>query len=235
MPSTSNATYAGSSTLPVELFDKHRSRKTGRQGECNLCKWVYNSIKNQTRIADQHREASQKRRLYTELTNSPRIDIAAIYEKFNNACFKCGRSLGRDRSDGNSQLRGNLDHTLPAKFLWPLTTANATLLCKDHNGNKGESWPGDFYTDEELRRLAPIVGIDYTILKGKPYFNPEALERLESADFVKDLFARYARYPGELISLRNRILNATGTDFFKSWPQISADLVQRADELQKAK
>jgi hypothetical protein len=63
---------------PLELFDKHAARKTGRQGECNLCKQLYNSMKNQTRIADPHREASQKRRLYTELTNSPRIDIGAI-------------------------------------------------------------------------------------------------------------------------------------------------------------
>jgi hypothetical protein len=57
---------------PIELFDKHSSRKTGRQGECNLCKQIYNSIKNQSRLADQHREASQKRRLYTELTNTRR-------------------------------------------------------------------------------------------------------------------------------------------------------------------
>src|SRR6202162_6169469 len=115
----------------LESFDKHSARKTGRQGECTLCKWLYNSIKNQTRIADQHREASQKRRLYTELTNSPRIDIGAIYEKFGNACFKCGRSLARDRKSGKTQLGGNLDHTLPAKFLSPLPTHNATRLCKD--------------------------------------------------------------------------------------------------------
>jgi hypothetical protein len=216
---------------PLEFFDKHSARKTGRQGECNLCKQLYNSIKNQTRIADQHREASQKRRLYTELMNSPRIDIGAIYEKFGNACFKCGRELSQDREKGKKELRGNLDHTLPAKFLWPLTTHNGTLLCKDHNADKAEAWPGEYYTDEELRRLAPLVGIDYRILNGKPHFNPDALTRLEKAEFVEALFVKYARYLDELIGLRNRILIATNFDFFKSWPQISADLIRRADEL----
>jgi len=219
-----------SALKPIELFDKHKARKTGRQGECNSCKQIYNSIKNQTRLADQHREASQKRRLYTELTDSPRIDIGAIYEKFDSKCFKCGLELSSDREKGKAELRGNLDHTLPAKLLWPLTTDNATLLCKEHNGAKAEKWPGDYYDDAELRRLAPLVGIDYKILKGKLHFNPDAIDRLTKADFVEKLFSRYARYTDELIGLRNRILVAERFDFFKSWSKISADLIKRADE-----
>lgn len=222
-----------SALKPIELFDKHSARKTGRQGECNLCKQVYNSLKNQTRLAEQHREASQKRRLYTELTNAPRIDIGKIYEKFENKCFKCDKELSADREKGHEELSGNLDHTLPAKFLWPLSTHNATLLCKEHNGAKAESWPGQFYSDAELRRLAPLVGIDYKILKGEPHYNPEALKRLQNAGFVEALFAKYARYLDELIGLRNRILKTTGIDFFKSWPKISADLIARADALLK--
>ena len=215
---------------PIELFDRHSARKTGRQGECNLCKQIYNSIKNQTRLADQHREASQRRRLYTELTNSPRIDIGAIYEKFDSKCFKCWLELDSDREKGKGELRGNLDHTLPAKFLWPLTTHNATLLCKAHNAEKAEKWPGEYYTDAELRRLSPLVGIDYRILKGPAHFNPDAIDRLKKATFVEKVFARYARYIDELIALRNRILSATGVDYFKSWPKISADLIKRADK-----
>jgi len=218
------------STLkPLELFDRHSARKTGRQGECNLCKQLYNALKNQSRLADQHREASQKRRLYTELTNSPRIDIGAIYEKFDAKCFKCGAELSGDREKGKKELRGNLDHTLPAKFLWPLTTHNATLLCKDHNAEKAEKWPSHYYTDAELRKLAPLVGINYLTLKADQHFNPEALKRLEDVAFVEKLFAKYARYEDELIGLRNRILATTGLDFFKSWPKISVDLVARAD------
>jgi hypothetical protein len=218
------------STLkPIELFDRHSARATGRQGECNLCKQLYNSIKNQSRLAEQHREASQKRRLYTELTDSPRIDIGKIYEKFESKCFKCSKDLSADRDKGKQELLGNLDHTLPAKWLWPLTTNNATLLCKQHNGEKAEKWPSDYYSDAELRRLSPLVGIDYLVLKGAQHFNPEAIKRLEDAAFVEELFVKYARYQDELISLRNKILAATGTDFFKAWPKISEDLVQRAD------
>jgi hypothetical protein len=36
---------------PLDLFDRHSARQSGRQGECRLCKAVYNSIKNQTRIS----------------------------------------------------------------------------------------------------------------------------------------------------------------------------------------
>jgi hypothetical protein len=222
------------SLKPLDLFHKHRSRKTGRQGECTLCKKFYNSKKNKTRLAEQHREASQKRRLYTELTNKPRMDIGKIYEKYDSKCFKCGCDLSADRDGGKAALLGNLDHTLPVKFLWPLTTDNATLLCRNHNAQKAERWPGEFYTDRELRRLYPMVGIDYLILKGKPRFNPEALERLKDAGFVEALFAKYARYQDELIGLRNRILKETGFDFFKAWPQISKDLVKQADDLIKS-
>lgn len=53
---------------PANLFSHHGSRASGRQGECRLCKIVYNTIKNQTRISDQHREAAQKRRMYLDLS-----------------------------------------------------------------------------------------------------------------------------------------------------------------------
>lgn len=222
------------STLkPLDLFDKHKARKSAHQGECNLCKQLYNSIKNQTRLAEQHREASQKRRPYTELTNSPRIDIGKIYEKFGSKCFKCKKDLSADRDRNQEVLRGNLDHTLPVRFLWPMTTDNATLLCKEHNGAKAEKWPGDYYTDAELKRLAPLVGIEYRTLKKAAHFNPAAIERLRSREFVEDLFVKYALYFDELILLRNKILSGTKFDFFRSWPQISADLVRRADELRR--
>lgn len=219
------------STLkPLELFDRHSARKTERQSECNLCKQLYNSIKNQTRLADQHREASQKRRLYTDLTETRRIDIAAIYKKYDNKCFKCGVDLSRDRAGGKADLAGNLDHTLPVKLLWPLTTDNATLLCKEHNGEKAEKWPSEYYSDAELRKLAPLVGIDYRILKGKPVYNPSAIEKLKNPSSVEALFIKYAAYSDELIGLRNRILKATGFDFFKTWNKISKDWVSKAND-----
>lgn len=161
---------------PVELFDAHRSRKTGRQGECRLCKGVYNSIKNQTRLIDQHREAAQKRRLYVELSGGSRIDSESIRRRFGHKCFKCGEDLiGEDAGP-----RGVLDHTLPARYLWPLSSENATLLCSRCNGNKAEKWPSEFYAPEELRRLSVLAGIGHELLAGEPHYNPEALRKLQN-------------------------------------------------------
>lgn len=215
---------------PLALFDRHSARASGRQGECNLCKQVYNGIKNQTRIAEQHREASQKRRLYTQFETG-KLDIEAIYRRFEGRCFKCHEDLSADLVDRAAAKVGNLDHTLPVFFLWPLTVDNATLLCRVHNGEKAEKWPGAFYTDAELRRLATLTGIPYRDLTGEPFFNPEALDRLRAPAFVEALFEKFARYPEELLRLRNRIIEATGYDFLTASPRISRSWREKADAL----
>jgi len=216
---------------PFELFGVHRSRRTGRQGECRICKQVYNSIKNQTRLVEQHREASQKRRLYTHFEEREKMDIAAIYERFGNQCFKCGVDLASDLAEGVAKKEGNLDHTLPVFYLWPLTTNNATLLCREHNGEKAEKWPSVYYSDAELRRLSALTGIEYGELSGEPIFNPDALKTLEDASFVEALFEKFARHPDELLRLRNRILRETGFDFLDTSAKISPDWKLQADAL----
>lgn len=220
-----------SSLKPVELFDIHNARAgTGRQGECNLCKQVYNSIKNQTRTVDQHREASQKRRLYTQFEED-KINLQTIYERFDGRCFKCGLDLSQDLKQVGIAKSGNLDHTLPVFYLWPLTDQNATLLCKKHNGEKAEKWPSHFYSDAELRRLSALTGIEYKILAGDPSFNGEALGRLNDGKFVEKLFEKFARYPEELLRLRNRVLSATGFDFLTSSNKLSADWTAKAEAM----
>jgi hypothetical protein len=214
---------------PLEFFDRHSARKSGRQGECNLCKQVYNSVKNQTRTTDQHREAAQKRRLYVDLAGSGKIDSKAIYERYGFCCFACGKDLSADLQAEATAREGNLDHTLPAIFLWPLTTDNATLLCRDHNAEKAEKWPGEYYTGPKLRELVVKTGIDYDTFADKPHYNPVALERLHDEAFVESLLHKYAAYIDEIIRLRNRILVATGFDFFQSYPRISQDWVKKAD------
>jgi hypothetical protein len=115
--------------------------------------------------------------------------------------------------------------------LWPLTTETATLLCRDCNGNKSGSWPSEFYSDEELRRLSAISGLDYDLLKGKPQYNPEALKNLQTVKTVDMLLTKYAPYiERELIPLRNRILRDTGIDFFKYATSISPIWIKKADE-----
>jgi hypothetical protein len=219
---------------PIVLFDMHSARRSGRQGECNLCKQVYNSIKNQTRLVEQHREASQKRRLYTQFEEPGKLSIETIYKRFGHKCFKCGVDLSEDMNAEITKKLGNLDHTLPVFYLWPLTTDNATLLCRKHNGEKAEKWPGAFYTEAELRKLAALTGIEYRVLVGSSEFNPAALEGLKDGEFVERLFEKFARYPDELLRLRNRILAATGFDFLKSSAKLSPSWTARAEELRGA-
>ena len=209
----------------LDLFGRHRSRKSGRQGECRLCKLSYNSIKNKTRLTDQHREAAQKRRMYLDLSASTRICSEEIYKRFGYRCFKCKRDLRKVDTKARP-----LDHTLPAAFLWPLTTENATLLCQEHNGKKSGKWPSAYYSDNELRALAVLTGIKYELLTRPPHYNPEAIERLKTSEQVDRLLTKYAAYMSEIIKLRNRILDREGLDFFEVSTTISPAWVRQANQ-----
>lgn len=211
---------------PLHLFDRHKARKSGRQGECRLCKTVYNAIKNQTRITDQHREAAQKRRMYLDLSGSTKINSKEIFERFGYRCFKCKVDL-RNVDDEKERP---LDHTLPAVFLWPLTTENATLLCRLHNGEKSGKWPSEYYLDKELKELAVITGIPYETLISPPHYNPQAIERLKNPEIVDQLLQKYAAYMPEIIKLRNRILEYGGFDFFQYSKTISSAWVRQANK-----
>lgn len=212
---------------PEYLFDKHKSRKSGRQGECRLCKAVYNSIKNRTRISDQHREAAQKRRLYIDLAGGEKINSKEILKRFDNKCFKCGKDL----SVVKKPTERPLDHTLPAYFLWPLTTDTATLLCQKHNGEKSGKWPSKYYSDQELKKLSITTGIDYIIMSGEPQYNPDAIERLKDFKIVDELLTKFSAYMDEMIKLRNRLKFDLDFDFFEYSRIISKVHIDRADEI----
>lgn len=215
---------------PLEYFDRHSARKSKRQGECRLCKAVYNTLKNPTRTADQHREAAQKRRLYMDLTDGEKIQSKEIYERFGFKCFKCGEDLSQDLQTKSVQRGGNLDHTLPAMLLWPMTNENATLLCQQHNGEKAEKWPSEFYTDQEIKRLVTLTGIPYDTLVSDPHYNPDAIERLKNPEFVDAILAKYAAYMAEMILIRNRILKATKFDMFSVSDTFSKDWIEEANK-----
>lgn len=209
---------------PLYMFDRHAARRSGHQGECKLCKRLYNAIKNQTRLTDQHREAAQKRRMYLDLSGGRKIDEEAVRRRFNNHCFKCGTNLR-----GLDAKEAPLDHTLPAVYLWPLTTENATLLCREHNGEKSGRWPSDYYSGDELGRLSILTGIPYETLSGPAHYNPEAIAKLRNAKHVDELLAKYAAYMSEIIKLRNRILEHEGFDFFEHSETISPAWVRDAN------
>lgn len=214
---------------PIDFFDKHSARASGHQGECRLCKKAYNEIKNGTRLTDQHREAAQKRRLLLDIAGSPKIDSKQIEERYGHKCFCCGKDL----STVTDKREKPLDHTLPVYYLWPLSTENATLLCRTCNGSKSGTWPSEFYNGRQLRQLSVYTGFDYNLLAGGPQYNPDALKALHDPDTVDALFVKYAAYMDELIKLRNRILKDTGFDFFAVSRTLSASYKQKADAIYK--
>lgn len=211
---------------PLEYFDRHSSRASGRQGECRLCKKAYNEIKNGTRLSDQHREAAQKRRLLLDVAGSPKINSHEIEARYSQKCFCCGEDL----SAVTDKREKPLDHTLPVYYLWPLSTENATLLCRTCNGNKSGTWPSEFYNDNQLRRLAILTGFDYELLAGEPQYNPDAIAALHDPEKVDALLVKFAAYMPEVIKLRNRILRDTGFDFFSVSTTISDAYIRQADE-----
>jgi 5-methylcytosine-specific restriction endonuclease McrA len=196
---------------PVELFDKHSARSSGYQGECNLCKTIYNGIKNQSRITDQHREAAQRRRIYRQLSaEGGRIDSREIVRKFGGQCFNCGITLTIMKG-GKQPFQ--IDHTLPARLLWPATTENATLLCSRCNNEKHDRWPSEFYNTSKLKRLALLTGYEYALLEGLPKINEEAV-----AAILKDtdsFLETWIHYPEDIKKVRRLIRDRGGVDIFE--------------------
>ena len=214
---------------PLEFFDNHTSRNSGHQGECRLCKKVYNDIKNGTRLTDQHREATQKRRLLLDIAGNPKINSIEIERRYNNKCFFCGKDL----SGIYDKREKPLDHTLPVYYLWPLSTENATLLCHECNGKKSGRWPSQFYTNKQLKDLSVLTGYEYELLAGEPKYNPAAIEILHDPEKVDSLLAKYAAYMDEIIKLRNRIFLDTDFDFFTISKTLSSKYIQKANSLLK--
>ena len=207
---------------PLDLFGRHRRRKSGRQGECKLCKTVYNSIKNQSRLTDQHREASQRRRLYQLLAGeTQRIDSKEVFDKFQGVCFNCNRELHYTTS---GQQDFNLDHTLPARLLWPITTDNATLLCSSCNNEKHDQWPLEFYGIHKLRALSRLTGYSYAILSGQPMINESAVE--EIINNIDIFIENWIQYPEEIKRIRRIIMEYVSTDIYDGAAHIPPHLLE---------
>ena len=194
---------------PLENFHRHKSNRgsfrSGRQLECRTCKnTLINPHLNPLRTRDQHREASERRRLHGLLADEQKVKYDTIYERFEGKCFNCRKRV--------SKKEGKLDHTLPAKFLWPLQNG-PTLLCSKCNNEKHDKWPSEYYREEKLRKLSVVTGIEHEMLAGAPQVNPAAVEHLlANAD---EFIERWIRYPGEIKRIRNLVLEKTGKDLYK--------------------
>jgi hypothetical protein len=176
-----------------------------------MCKKLYNNLKNESRLTEQHREAAETRRLLTALSGEAAIgSIDDLLERFDHQCFNCEKSL-LDAEGGDEGY--HLDHTLPVSWLWPLDLG-PTILCRQCNGRKSDHWPSEFYSSPaKLRALSMRTGIPFASLSGPPFFNPAGIERIRTdADLIIE---RWVDHPQKLRALRTRIRAATGEDVFE--------------------
>ena len=158
----------------------------GYQLECKACKkffvnWPLNRLRNST----QHREDSLRRRAFEDLVgklcdkewifhtfrleHKKEFDVY-IFEKFDKKCFKCKKFL-------SSRNEMSLDHTFPISMLWPLDIF-ATCLCESCNSSKGDKFPVDFYSEDELEALSKITNIKLSGLKSRQT-NIAVIKKLE--------------------------------------------------------
>ena len=167
----------------------------GFQMECRFCKkFEVNLALNPQRTAGQMKEDGARRRHFELLLDhlyggSPQLryktetgrDLASdIYDRFGGRCFKCGTALADEKAM-------HLDHTRPLAMLWPLDDT-ATALCATHNSEKRDRAPAEFYTADELERLADITGVPLVELQD-PSPNVEAIDLLgERLDWFYDEF-----------------------------------------------
>lgn len=157
--------------LPSLSFARHIGwGPLEKQMECKSCKAVINTRLNPLRTKQQLHESAVKRRAAELLLagENEAVDLDQLFVRFGGKCFKTGVPL--DKADRSSWA---VDHILPSRWLYPLNPRNAALLSSKVNGAKSDKWPGDFYTNEELIRLAQITGADLSLItQPKPVLNP---------------------------------------------------------------
>jgi hypothetical protein len=167
----------------------------GFQLECRFCKKFFvNAPLNPQRTAGQMKEDAARRRAFELLLEhlyegSPQLqyrsqtghDLAAdVYARFSGRCFKCKHPFSSTREM-------HLDHTRPLALLWPLDE-HATALCGDHNSEKRDRPPNEFYSNAELAELAGITGLPIRDLRD-PSPNVAAIEMLgENLDWFFEEF-----------------------------------------------
>lgn len=162
-------------------FHGHRSKRTGYQNECRMCKKIeINDHFNPMRTADQLHESSTLTRERKLLLQENQIlqDFKArrnklglrtfVWERFDRKCFRCNIPVTKSGFE--------LDHTRPLAYLWPLDEY-ATCLCAPCNNKKHDAFPADFYSAKELKKLASVIKLPIQDLQEK-FINPNQLNRI---------------------------------------------------------
>lgn len=148
---------------------------------------------NPKRTKEQLHESSVKRRIADLLLEgeNEKIDFTELFQRFNSRCFKTGKIL-----DVNDRGSWAVDHLLPSRFLYPLRKNNAVLLSREANENKRDRWPSQFYTNNELKKLAIVTGANLSIISSKkPVINPnidvnKCIDRMLNVRGATDLSRR---------------------------------------------
>jgi len=147
---------------PFQAFSRHVGwGPLALQMECRSCKGAINAVLNPKRTKEQLHESALRRRVADLLMEgeNQKLPFAALFERFGHRCFKTGVRL-----DINARSTWAVDHILPSRYLYPLTTTNACLLSREANQNKKARWPSEFFTNAELIKLAEITGADLRLL-----------------------------------------------------------------------
>jgi len=185
----------------INIQDKKVIAYYGHQLECKACKKFFvNMPLNPQRNAQQFKEDGLRRRAIEVLINkllnrnlihfeyeikNKREFSEYIWNKFEKKCFKCKKTL--DISEMN------LDHTMPLAYLYRLDET-ATCLCSNHNSQKRDHFPINYYTEDELIELSEITGLDMEVLHSKSV-NQEVLDLLiKNVVWFYDIFLMDKEY-----------------------------------------
>lgn len=87
-----------------------------------------------------------------------------FFESFGNRCFKCGKPEKLKQELGYPP---NLciDHHIPTALGGHLVSGNLVALCRACNNLKLDRPPTEFYTEQEIERLQPMLDSQRELLK----------------------------------------------------------------------
>lgn len=215
------------------IDDKYLQSYYGHQLECKSCKKYYvNFALNPLRNPQQFKEDGLRRRALEVLVNTlldknlihhdfefhnKKEFSEYIWEKFDKKCFKCGKLLKLSEM--------HLDHTMPLAYLYRLDES-ATCLCSEHNSQKSDSFPKDYYSKEELVKLSEITNLDLNILSSTSPNMKVVLLLIENIEWFFDEFLMYPEYQkvrdniltaDKIYASLVRILKNTGIDLLNNY------------------
>lgn len=209
----------------------------GHQLECKACKKFFvNAPLNPQRNAQQFKEDGLRRRaievlvnnllernlIHFEFENRTKKEFSEyIWKKFNKRCFKCGPA-----SSPISLNEMALDHTMPLAYLYRLDET-ATCLCSSHNSQKSDTFPVDYYTEDELIRLSTITGLSLDVLHSRSVNMPVLDLLVKNVVWFYDEFLMESDYQ----KVRDGILTANKIN--DSLKRIIAGKVDLAEEYKK--